>query len=50
VAVDPGFRCRRRVSPHETGIAVRQVHDEEMRLLLDPADDDHRLAEVGLGE
>ena len=48
VAVDPGFRCRRGISTHEAGIAVRQIHDEEMRLLLDAADDDHGLAEVGL--
>ena len=49
VAVDPGFRCRRRIRAHEAGIAVRQVHDEGMRLLLLAADDDRRRAEVGLG-
>ncbi len=48
MAVNPGLRCRRGISPHEAGIAVRQVHDEEMRLLFYTADDDHRLAEVGL--
>jgi hypothetical protein len=49
VAIHPGLRRRRRIGPHEAGIAVRQVHDKEMRLLLDTADDDHRLAEIGLG-
>ncbi|CUH40507.1 hypothetical protein JSE7799_03241 [Jannaschia seosinensis] len=49
VAINPGFRCRRGISAHKAGIAVRQVHDEEMRLLLDAVDDDHRLAKVGLG-
>ena len=48
MAIHPGLRCRRGKSPHEAGIAVRQVYDEEMRLLLDAACDDHRLAEVGL--
>jgi hypothetical protein len=27
---------------------VRQVHDEEVRLLLDTADDDNRFAKIGL--
>ena len=45
----PGFRCRRGIGAHEAGITVRQVHNEEVRLLLDAADDDHSLAEVGLG-
>ena len=49
VAIDPGFRCRRGISTHEAGIAVRQVHDEEMRLLLDAADEDRGFAKVGLG-
>ena len=48
VAIDPGLRRRRRIGPDVTGIAVRQIHDEEMRLLLDTADDDHGLAEVSL--
>lgn len=48
VAIDPGFGRRRRISPHEAGIAVRQVQDEEVRLLLDPADDDDGFAEVRL--
>ena len=34
---------------HEAGIAVGQIHRQEMRFLLDTADDDQRLAEVGLG-
>jgi|GEM_PF-2347205 len=37
-----------RIGPHKAAIAVRQVHDEEMRLLLDTTDDHHPLAEVGL--
>ena len=49
VAVYPGFRCRRGIGAHEAGITVRQAHNEEVRLLLDAADDDHSLAEVGLG-
>ncbi|CUH39342.1 hypothetical protein JSE7799_02066 [Jannaschia seosinensis] len=49
MAINPGFRCRRGISAHKAGIAARQVHDEEMRLLLDAVDDDHRLAKVGLG-
>ena len=48
VAVDPGLGRRRRIATHEAGVAVRQVHDEEMRLLPHPADDHHRLAEIGL--
>jgi len=49
VAINPGFRRCRRIGPHKAGITVRQVHDEEMRLLLDTANDDNRLAEIGLG-
>jgi len=49
VAVNPGFRRRPRIRTHEAGITVRQVHDEEMRLLFDTADHDYRLAEIGLG-
>ena len=48
VAVDPGLGRRRRIGPHKAGVTVRQVHDEEMRLLLHAADDHHRLAEIGL--
>ena len=48
VAVDPGLGRRRRIATHEAGVAVRQVHDEEMRLLPHPADDHQRLAEIGL--
>jgi hypothetical protein len=48
VAIDPGLGRRRRIGADKAGIAVRQVHDEEMGLLLHPADDDRRLAEVRL--
>ena len=47
--VDPGLGHRRRIGADVTGIAVRQVEVEEMRLLLDAIDDYHRLTEVGLG-
>src|SRR5690606_33269868 len=46
--VHPRFRRRRRIGPHETGIAVRQVHDEEMRLLLNTGDADDGLAKTRL--
>ena len=49
MAIHPGLRRRRRIGPHVTGIAVRQIHDEEVRLPLDPADDHDGLAEVRLG-
>jgi len=49
VAVDPGLSRRCGIGTHEAGIAVRKVQNEEMGLLLDPADDDHSLAEIGLG-
>lgn len=42
------LRRLRRIGLHEAGIAVRQVHSEEMDLLLHPADDRPRLAEVRL--
>ena len=48
MSVDPGLRRRRRIGPDVTRIALRQVEGEEMRLLLDAPDADHRLAEVGL--
>ena len=50
MAVGPRLGRRRRVGPDVTGVAVRQVEGEEVRLLLDPADH-HRafLAEVRLG-
>ena len=48
VAIDPRLRRRRRIGPDKAGIAVRQVHDEEVRLPLDPADDHDGFAEVGL--
>ena len=37
MAVHPRLRLRRRISPDEAGVAVRQVHDEEMGLLPDAA-------------
>ena len=49
VAVGPRLGRRRRVGADVTGIAVRQVEGEEVRLLLDPADHHQRLAEVRLG-
>jgi len=49
MAVDPGLCRRRRIGPDEAGIAVRQVEDEEMGLLLDPADDDGGFPEISLG-
>ena len=49
VTIDPSFRCRCPIGPHEAGVAVRQIHDEKMRLLLDAANDDHGLAEIGPG-
>ena len=48
LAVGPRLRRRRRIRADVTRIAVRQVEGEEMRFLLDPADDDHHLAEVRL--
>lgn len=49
VTVDPGFRCRRRIGPDITGIAMRKVHGEEMRFPLNTAYDDDGLAKIGLG-
>ena len=49
VAVHPGLGGRRRISADEAGVALRQVEGEEMRRLLDPADEHGRFAEVGLG-
>ena len=46
--VYPGLCRRRRIGPHEIGIAVRQIHDEKIRLLLDTADDDNRFAKICL--
>ncbi len=48
MAVDPGLGRRRRIGPDVTGVAVRQIEGEEVRLLLDTADDDRRLTEVRL--
>ena len=48
VTVHPGLGGRRRIGPDEAGVAVRQVEGEEMRRLLDPADEHAGLAEIGL--
>lgn len=48
MAVHLGLDHRRWIGPDMTGIAMRQVHNEEMRFLLDTADPHHRLAEIGL--
>ena len=48
MAVHPRLRLRRRISPDEAGVAVRQVYDEEMGLLLDAADDSDGFAEICL--
>src|SRR5262245_50141968 len=42
------LRGLRRIGLHEAGVAVRQVHGEEVDLLLHPADHRHGFAEVGL--
>ena len=48
VTVHPGLGGGRRIGPDEAGVAVRQVEGEEMRRLLDPADEHARFAEIGL--
>ena len=48
VPVDPCLGRRRRVCPNVRCVAVRQVEGEEMDLLLDPADERPRFAEIGL--
>jgi hypothetical protein len=48
VAVDPGLGGRRRIGADEAGVALRQVEGEEMRRLLDAADEHCRFAEIGL--
>ena len=42
------LRRLRRIGLHEAGIAVRQVHREEVDLPLYPADHRQRFAEVNL--
>ena len=42
-------RCCRWIGPHETTIAVRQVNNEKMRLLLDAVDKDYGLTKISLG-
>lgn len=46
--IKPGFSVRRRISADVARIAVWQIKGEEVRLLLDPADDNQRLAKVRL--
>ena len=48
VAIDPGLRHCRRIGPYIAAVAMRQIQHEEVRLPLYPANDDHRLAEIGL--
>ena len=48
VAIDPGLGHRRRISPHIAAVAMRKVEHEETGFLLDTADHDRRLAEIGL--
>jgi hypothetical protein len=49
VTVHPGLGGRRRIGADEAGVAVRQIEGEEVRRLLDAADEHARFAEVGLG-
>ncbi len=49
MAIQPGLGSGRRIGTDITGVAVRQIHHEEMRPLPNAGDEDHRLAEVGLG-
>ncbi|KNX42317.1 hypothetical protein ROTO_02030 [Roseovarius tolerans] len=49
VAIHPRLRRRRGIGPHKAGVAVRQIQDEEMGLLLDAIDDHHGFAEIRLG-
>jgi hypothetical protein len=49
VPVDPGLSGGRRIGADEARVALRQVEGEEVRRLLDAADEHGRLAEVGLG-
>lgn len=46
--VKPGFGVRRRISADVARIAVWQIKGKEVRLLLDPADDNQRFAKVRL--
>ena len=48
VAVHPSLGHSRRIGADVTGVAVRQIQNKEVGLLLDTANLDHRLAEVGL--
>ena len=48
MAVHPCLSHGCRIGANIAGIAVRQVEHEEVRLLLDAADDNHGLAEVRL--
>ena len=48
MAVHPRLRRRRRIGPHEAGVAVRQIHDKKIGLLLDTTDDHRGLAKIRL--
>ena len=48
MAIHPGLRRRGRISPNETAIAMRQIHDEELGLLLDATDHHNCFAEIRL--
>ena len=48
VAIDPSLGHRRWVGAHKTGIAVRQIQREEVRLLRHAANHHHRFAEIRL--
>ena len=48
MAIHPGLRRRRWIGPHEAGVAVRQIHDKKVGLLLDTTDDHRGLAEIRL--
>ena len=48
MAVQPGLNRRGRIGPDRTGIAMRKIEGEEVRLPLDPADHHKRFAKVRL--
>ena len=48
MAIHPGLRRRRRIGPHETAVAVWQVHDEKVGLLLDATDHHDGFAKIRL--
>ena len=48
VTIDPGLGHRGRIGPHVAAVAVGKIEHEETCLLLDTADHNRRLAEIGL--